>query len=918
MDDLYITDLIDKSILQEIQDAFSNMVGMAAYTTDSEGKMVTEGSNFTEYCMKYTRQTKTGCARCEECDRQGAIQTTESGKPLSYSCHAGLTDFAAPIMANGKMIGNFIAGQVLLEKPDPEKVMEVANEIGVDFTEYWDAIEKVQIIDKNQIEKSIEFLYKITNVLSDMAMSKQKTLQANAEIERASKMKTDFLANMSHEIRTPMNAVIGMAEMALREDIPDAARDYIIQIKSSGRALLAIINDILDFSKIESGKMDIIPIEYDTMSIFNDVTNIVITRLVDKDVELDLDIMPDIPVLLFGDNIRIRQILINIANNAAKFTKVGSIRIIVTFERKSDTDGILKVSVADTGIGIKEEDLKKIFESFQQVDSTRNREVEGTGLGLAICRNLVKLMDGKLNVESVYEEGTTFSFEIPQMIVDSTPAMIVKEPEKSIAISMFSNKILAESFQRDSDRLGVRVVNLPKEMDLEELYTAIRKKNTDSTLFLFIEKEKLNFKRKKFIREHPEIIAVLVTDIITESKPPLPNMRIVKKPLSAMNLSMIYNKKKISFAGSSDQEEDIDFTAPEAWVLIVDDNAVNLTVAEGLLEPLKLNIDTANSGKEAIEKTKERHYDIIFMDHMMPEMDGIAATQIIRRLKDDYKDIPIIALTANAVGNVRKMFLNAGMNDFIAKPIEVRTLLTKVKHYLPPEKIIMMTEEEKQQKNKEKENKEKETEQEIINQPQNSIEIDDLDVDSAIRLLGSEKLFWNVLKEYYRVINSKAENIKNYFNDADWPAYTIEVHALKSASKQIGAAKLSNMAFELEKAGKESNISFIKKHNDECLEKYLSYEAILAPYFEEKEEDNSAKQPIDKAELMNLLNKMKEALDNLDMDSMEDICNDVAGYSYPDDQAEYPKKLKDAAADIDVDVCLNLIGEWESKINNNS
>ena len=905
MDNIYITDLIDQSILQNIQDAFSNMVGMAALTTDETGKPVTKGSNFTDYCMKYTRQSKVGCSRCEECDRYGAVQTHESGKPTSYYCHSGLIDFAAPIIANGKMIGSFIGGQVLMEKPDPDKIRKVAEDIGVDFDEYWEAIQKVQVIEKDKIDKATEFIYTISNILSDMAVGKYKAIQANREIERAARMKTDFLANMSHEIRTPMNAVIGMAEMALREDIPNAARDYIIQIKSSGRALLAIINDILDFSKIESGKMDIIPIEYDTMSVFNDVTNIVMTRLVDKDVELDLNIMPDVPVLLFGDNIRIRQILINIVNNAVKFTKVGSIRIIVTFDRDSEMSGNLNVSVKDTGIGIKKEDLKKIFESFQQVDSTRNREVEGTGLGLAISQNLIKLMNGTLTVDSEYEKGTTFTFSVPQMIVDPSPAMLVKEPQKSIAISLFSNKILQQSFERDSERLGVRVVNLSKDMDLEELYTAIRKKNQDSVLFFFIEKEKLTFKRKKFIKAHPEIVAVLVTDFITQSRPSLPNMLIVKKPLSAMNLSMIYNREKISFSGSTTEDNiDIDFTAPEAWVLIVDDNAVNLTVAEGLLEPLKLKTATAMSGKEAVQKTKERRFDIVFMDHMMPEMDGIAATQIIRRMRDDYKDVPIIALTANAVGNAKEMFLNAGMNDFIPKPIEVRTLLSKVKQWLPDDKIVTMTEEQKKQLEIEREVRE--MQKEIVSQPAKTIEIDDLDTNSAIRLLGSEKLFWSVLKEYYRVIKTKADTILKYYEEGDWSAYTIEVHALKSSSKQIGATDLSAMAYELEKAGKANNINYIKEHNATCLEKYLSYYPIFAPYFDENEDD-ADKQNISNDDLKALLVKMKEALDMLDIDAVEELCKELSKYEYPENQEEYPKKLKDAAADIDVEVCVELI-----------
>lgn len=913
MDELYITDLIDQSILQEIQDAFSNMVGMAAITTDAEGKAVTKGSNFTEYCIKYNIHSEDSCKKCEECAKFGAINTQKKGRSISFYCHSGLIVFAAPIVVNGKMIGSIVGGQVLKEKSDIDDIKKAAEKKEIDFDEYRAAIDKIQIVDQKQIDKATEFLYTIANVISDMAIGKYKSLTAGAEIERAAKMKTDFLANMSHEIRTPMNAVIGMAEMALREDIPNSARDYIIQIKSAGRALLAIINDILDYSKIESGKMDIIPVEYDIMTLFNDVTNISMTRLVDKDVELDLDIMPDVPNVLFGDNIRIRQILINLTNNAIKFTKTGVIRIIVTFDREGDMNGTLKVSVSDTGIGIKKEDINKIFESFQQVDSTRNREVEGTGLGLAICQNLLRLMSGTLSVTSEYEKGTTFTFTIPQMIVDSSNAMVVKKTDKIIAVNMFSNKILKDIFTRDSERLGINVIDLLKDIELEDLYDSIKKDNKDSELFIFFEKERITFKRKKFIKEHPDVIAILVTDFISETKQSLPNMFVIKKPLSAMKLSMIYNREKISFVDSGEKGEDIDFTAPDAWVLIVDDNVVNIKVAEGLLEPLKLNIDTAISGKEAITKTKERRYDIVFMDHMMPEMDGIAATKIIRRMRHDYADVPIIALTANAIGNVREMFLNAGMNDFIPKPIEVRTLLTKVKHWLPSEKIVTLTEEQKKQIEIEKEIRQ--LQHDIVNQPVNTIELYDLDTDAAIRLLGSEKLFWSVLKEYYRVIKSKADVIQKYFNEHDWQAYTIEVHALKSSSKQIGAGDLSNMAFELEKAGKEGNINYIIEHNRECLDKYLSYEPIFAPYFEEKESDKKTKGNIDKDELMDTLSRMKEALDNLDIDAMEDLCNDLEAYIYPDNQAELLKKLKDAVANIDVDVCLDMIEEWEKIIN---
>ena len=275
--ELRLTDLIDTEVLQKIQDGFSDMTGMAALTTDANGVAVTEGSNFSDFCMKYTRTSKVGCARCEQCDRKGSEMALENGTSIIYFCHAGLMDFAAPIMVNGKMMGCFIGGQVLTEAPDPDKMKKIAEEIGVNPEEYFEAAKKVHIVKQEVIDKSAKGLYTLADVLSDMAYNKYLVYQANIELERSGNMKSDFLANMSHEIRTPMNAVIGMAEMALREELPLAAREYINQIKEAGKSLLTIINDILDFSKIESGKMDINEVDYEPMSMVYDVANIVMT-----------------------------------------------------------------------------------------------------------------------------------------------------------------------------------------------------------------------------------------------------------------------------------------------------------------------------------------------------------------------------------------------------------------------------------------------------------------------------------------------------------------------------------------------------------------------------------------------------------------------------------------------------------------
>ena len=332
-------------------------------------------------------------------------------------------------------------------------------------------------------------------------------------------------------------------------------------------------------------------------------------------------------------------------------------------------------------------------------------------------------------------------------------------------------------------------------------------------------------------------------------------------------------------------------------VLIVDDNAINLTVAEGLLEPLHMQIDTSLSGKDALEKLNSNHYDIIFMDHMMPELDGVETTRIIRRMYTNCDDTPIIALTANAVSGTKEMFLSEGMNDFIAKPIEVRVLINKVRQWLPDEKIQKAVEKEDGQQTEEETRKIPET-------------IGDLDIKAAMDLLRSEKLFWKVFYDYYRVIHSKSATIEHFRETKDWAAYTVEVHALKSASKQIGAMRLSEMAAELEKAGNTRDIDKIMKYTDEMLTKYRSYEAVLAPLFPETQEDESDKEEITVEKLNEFFTRLREAMEELDIDGMESVGADMSAYRYPEQWKEPFANLKEAIENIDVDTCEEILSNW--------
>lgn len=432
-----------------------------------------------------------------------------------------------------------------------------------------DLNDKSYEIRTSEIRDEVKVRGYMLSVIDVTEMTAQAKLmrELKEKAENASHVKSAFLANMSHEIRTPMNAILGMTEIALRGELEQQQRDVVEQIKAASMTLITIINDILDFSKMESGKMEIVEADYDLMTLVQDVYHIISGKVEEKNLKLEIVIDPTMPKGLYGDEIRLKQVLINLVNNAVKFTDQGSICLNIGYEKKEDVF-LFKASVKDTGIGIKPDDLERIFNSFEQSDTFRNRKKEGSGLGLAISRQLLILMGGEIHVESVYRQGSHFYFEVPQ-----------------------------------------RVTNV--------------------------------------------------------------------EPCGELNL-----EKRQSRAVQTTEYEN--FRAPGAKVLIVDDNLVNRKVAAGLMKPFDMQIDTAKSGEEAIEMVKQKEYDLIFMDHMMPDMDGVEATHVIRELEGEYyQKVPIIALTANAISGVKEMFLAEGMDDFIAKPIDFKELSEKIVHWLP-------------------------------------------------------------------------------------------------------------------------------------------------------------------------------------------------------------------------------------------
>ena len=789
-----------------------------------------------------------------------------------------LTDEMIELFKDKKNLDEWIAQTINIDGLD---VLICGNETG----EIYYKAHKMELKEKKHYIGTIYILHNTTDSILRLGAMQE----ANIELERAAKMKSDFLANMSHEIRTPMNAVIGMAEIAMREDLPPKVVDYLVQIQNSGKNLLNIINDILDYSKIEAGKMEIITGAYEPLSEINDIANILSTRIGDKDISLFVAADASIPNMLEGDAMRIRQVIINIANNAIKFTQQGIVAININCERTSDTEVLLTYHITDTGQGIKEEDLGKLFESFQQVDSKRNRNVEGTGLGLAISQRLIEAMGGKIGVTSEYGKGSDFYFSIPQKIVDETRCLVVKDAGNKYAYCLDEKSLISEMFEKEISNLGVEGV-LIRSLDL---YKPTGKKD-----FLFFTYESFDEEIKAFLKAHPKLTGVVLVDFDSDFKTDIPNLRVMKKPQTSLTMVMTLNNEAVRERGDSSKAFEIDFTAPQAKILIVDDNEINITIAEGLIAPLKAKTYGANSGKSAINMLSKEKFDVILMDHMMPEMDGIETTKIIRDTVPSAKETPIIALTANVLEGAKEMFIKAGMNDFVAKPIDVRTLITKLKEYIPSDKI--------------KVGEAHATASEAKEIPV----IGDLDTQTAITMIGNETLFFKILKEYYRVINAKADKIRESYSKEDWETYTIDVHALKSSSKQIGAMELSEMAADLEQAGKDRNIDYIREHTEHALEKYLAYEPVLAGLFAEEENAENAedKPEADKNELLALIESIYEITDNLDFDALEEVSNKINGFSYPDDQKEFPGRLKAACEDMDFDLANTIANEWKEKL----
>ena len=602
----------------------------------------------------------------------------------------------------------------------------------------------------------------------------------------ASEAKSAFLSNMSHEIRTPINAILGMNEMILRECADDNILPYAESIKTAGDTLLGLINGILDFSKIEAGKIEIIPVEYDLSSVLNDLVNMVQTRADEKGLSIVLDFDRETPKLLYGDEIRVKQVIMNILTNAVKYTEKGSVTFSVGFERiEENPDSVaLLVAVKDTGIGIKPEDMGKLFTEFERIEEKRNRNVEGTGLGMAITQSLLGLMGTSLQVESTYGVGSNFHFRLVQKVVNWEP-------------------------------LG----------------------NYEAS-----------FRDAMMQKRHQ------------------------------------YREK---------------FTAPEAQVLVVDDNPMNLMVFKSLLKQTKVKIDTANDGDLGLRFAANKKYDLIFLDHMMPKKDGIETLHELReQKKGPNPETPAICLTANAISGAREQYIEAGFDDYLTKPIDSEKLEDMLLAYLPKEKI-QETDGEVEENAETKEIEIPETLAPLLGQ-------DWIDLSLGIKNSGDVDAYLPLLKIFYESLDEKADEIEGFFSEENWKDYTIKVHALKSSARLIGAAAFGEEAQLLENAGKAADIDYIRVHHADFMTKCRSFKEPLAEVFVENETEEE-KPEADAERMEGVFEEIRSAAEDMDGDRLEDIVAEMEAYRIPKAQEALYRKLKEAAAQLNYEEILSLL-----------
>ena len=612
----------------------------------------------------------------------------------------------------------------------------------------------------------------------------QKAKHAQREAEIANHSKSNFLANMSHEIRTPINTVLGMDEMILRETREDNTRSLAQDIRTSTESLLEIVNEILDFSRIESGKMELMADDYELCDVLHDTVTVFGLRAKEKGLYLHIHVDEKLPAMYRGDSLRLRQIINNIMSNAIKYTREGGINFSVTGHQEEDSE-VLHFEIEDTGAGIREEDLHRLFEAFERIDEKTNRNIEGTGLGMAITANLLHMMDSNLQVRSVYGQGSTFYFDLKQRVKDWTP------------IGHFQIK---------------------------------DKKNADNS-----------------------------------------------------------------------KEQHFTFLAPNVHVLLVDDNAMNRKVFCKLLKHTQIQIDEVDNGFTCLEMVKKRHYDIIFLDHMMPELDGVETFSYMQSMQENRcKDTPVIVLTANAIIGAKEQYMQIGFTDYLSKPIDSHRLENLIVEQLALHNIHVEPIELSGNNSEVYGEKNHEALQEL---PQ----VEGFDWEYGLLHFLNAQMLWESVEDFYNGCESAVAELDLLYQDISGPkgidAYRIKVHALKSNLALIGAMQASALARILEYAARDGKEERLRHLHGVLMEEVEACRQNLSVHMQPLEKKPNM---TDRAWILGMLSMLCADAENLDYDGIDQIMQMLEGYAYEETLQVRIDQLAASVRNLDLDTSIAI------------
>lgn len=623
----------------------------------------------------------------------------------------------------------------------------------------------------------------------------QKAKRAQRDAEVANHSKSNFLANMSHEIRTPINTVLGMNEMILRQTTEENTRSLAQDIRTSTESLLEIVNEILDFSRIESGKMQLMEDDYELRDVLHDTATAFDLRAKEKGLYLHLDIDEQLPSMYRGDSLRLRQIINNIMSNAIKYTREGGIRFSVSGYQEEDSE-ILHFEIEDTGVGIHEEDMQRLFEAFERIDEKSNRNIEGTGLGMAITANLLDMMGTTLQVKSTFGEGTMFCFDLKQRVKDWTPMGIFEAQERK---------------------------------------------------------------------------------------------------------------------DDSNQKQEFTFIAPDISILLVDDNAMNRKVFCKLLKHTQMQIDEADNGFTCLEMVKKKHYDLIFLDHMMPELDGVETFSYMQSMQENLcKDTPVIVLTANAIIGAKEQYLKIGFRDYLSKPIEPRLLENLIVEQLLLQNINVETVPIQKNHMELYEDKKPEEKQEL---PQ----IEGFDWAYGLLHFPNAQMLWESVEDFYKECESVMQEMNLLYEEIDseqgLEKYRIHVHALKSNLALIGAMQASALAKILEYVARDGLRERVRQFHGVCMDEVEQCYRNLMPHFHQ---DTKKEKMTDASWIQGILAMLRNSAEELHYDGVDQMMQMLDGYVYEDDLQGQMEQLYSAVRNLDLEKVVKLCDLMEENVRKES